>query len=218
MKSILGVDESGRGPVVGPLIIVGLLFGDSDQEKLKKIKVRDSKLLTAKQREKLFDKILKIARQSKIMVISPHEIDMAVDGHEGMNLNWLEARKAAEIIDQLRPDEVVIDCPSPNIKAWVSYLEKRLKHKTKIVAEHKADVKYPVVSAASIIAKVTRDKEVAKIQEMIDEPIGSGYPSDPTTVEFLKRNYAKHRNIFRKSWVTYKLAEEGKKQRKLDEF
>jgi ribonuclease HII len=87
-----------------------------------------------------------------------------------------------------------------------------------VIAEHKADVKYPAVSAASILAKVTRDRAIQKIQEGVPEPIGSGYPSDPVTVEFLKNNFKKYRDIFRKSWMTYQVLHKEKGQRKLNEF
>ncbi|MFH1510351.1 MAG: ribonuclease HII, partial [Candidatus Woesearchaeota archaeon] len=146
------------------------------------------------------------------------EIDNAVNGKDGLNLNWLEARKAAEIINELKPEKVFIDCPSNNTERFKQYLAKLLKKETEIVAEHKADEKYPAVSAASILAKVTRDAEIKKIQATINEPIGSGYPSDPVTCEFLKKNHKKYSNIFRKSWMSYCNVVEQKLQKRLDEF
>ncbi|GAI86248.1 unnamed protein product, partial [marine sediment metagenome] len=137
----------------------------------------------------------------------------------GLNLNWLEAIKTAEIINILNPNKAILDCPSPNIKAYTDYLTKHIKNKDiEIIAEHKADVKYVIVGAASIIAKVIRDKEIRLIQEKIDEPIGSGYPADPITKEFLKKNYNKYPDIFRKSWASFKVVIEQKKQKKLTQF
>jgi len=215
---VLGVEEAGRGPVIGPLVVVGLLVDEDDEEKLRALGAKDSKMLTPKQREGLFDKILKIAKQKKIFIITPAEIDRAVNGEGGLNLNWLEAQKTIQMIDELKPDKVIIDCPSNNIKAYNSYIESRTTHKCEIVAEHKADVNYPIVSAASIIAKVTRDREIAKIQQKIKEPIGSGYPADPITAEFLKKHHKKYPEIFRKSWQSYISQIQEKKQKKLGDF
>ncbi|MFH0979022.1 MAG: ribonuclease HII [Candidatus Woesearchaeota archaeon] len=218
MALTLGIEEAGRGPVIGPLVVVGLLVDSKDEQRLKNIGAKDSKMLTPRQREGLYETILKISKSRKIFIISPKEIDDAVNGKEGLNLNWLEAQKAVEAIDELKPNEVQIDCPSNNIKAFVSYIESRTLHKCKIVAEHKADAKYPVVSAASIIAKVTRDREIKKIEEMIGQRIGSGYPADPVTQEFLKQDHRKNPEIYRKSWATYKDMVNTKKQKKLGEF
>lgn len=219
MPLILGIDEAGRGPVVGPLVIAGALISDSSQNKLVRLRLKDSKLLTQVQREKAFDKITKVLEGHQILVIDPAEIDRAVNGHDGLNLNWLEAQKTVEIIDKFGPDIVYIDCPSTNVGRYKDYvLGKIQKKNAKLVAEHKADTKYPIVSAASILAKVTRDREIEKMQQNVADPIGSGYPSDPVTVEFLKKNYAKYPRLFRKSWRTYQSLGKGKKQRKLDEF
>ncbi len=216
---VLGIDEAGRGPCIGPLVICAVLIDEKELDKLTRLKLKDSKLLTPKRRAEFFGKLKKVIKKYKVIVVPPQEIDKAVQGHDGLNLNWLEARKSAELINALKPDRVMLDCPSPNIKAYTSYLKKYLSNKDVIVkAEHKADLKYVIVSAASIIAKVIRDKEIKKIQEKIKESIGSGYPADPITQEFLKKNYKKYSNIFRHSWSCYKAIAEKKKQRKLGEF
>jgi len=115
-RLILGIDESGKGPVIGPLIIVGYMIKESDLNKLKTLGVKDSKLLTHKQREKMVDKIKELAEDYKIITIQPREIDEAVESKDkNMNLNWLEAKKQADIINELDPDVAYIDCPSPII-------------------------------------------------------------------------------------------------------
>src|SRR3989338_9677386 len=158
----------------------GILIEEKEEEKLRKIEVKDSKLLTPKQRENLFGKIKKIVKDYKIIVISPEEIDKAVNGHDGLNLNRLEARKSAEIINELSPEKAIIDTPSNNIETYKKYLIKFVKNKNAdFVLEHKADFKYPTVSAASILAKVTRDKEIKKIKNKIKHDFGSGYMTDP---------------------------------------
>ncbi len=217
MTTILGIDESGRGPVIGPLVIVGLMIDEDSEKELIKINVKDSKMLTPKQREALYEKIVKIAKDYKIMIITPNEIDLAVHGEDGDNLNWLEAQRSADLINDLRPDKVILDCPSPNKKAYVDYIKERLEIEPEIVAEHKADAKYLVVSAASIIAKVTRDKEIQRIKDEFDVDFGSGYPADPKTKKFIEENYNKY-PFFRKSWYTYKQAVKKQHQRSLDKF
>ena len=167
MTLVAGIDEAGRGPIVGPLIIAGILINEEDSAKLKTIGTKDSKLLTHKKRIALAKQILKIIKNQKIILVQPNEIDNAVQGHDGLNLNWLEARKTAEIINHLRPDKAIIDCPSPNIKAYSNYLKKFINNQNiEIIVEHKAE-KYEPVAAASIIAKVAREDEVEKIEKKI---------------------------------------------------
>ena len=120
-----------------------------------------------------------------------------------------------KIINKLKPDKAILDAPSNNIEAYADYVKNKVK--CEILAEHKADANYPVVGAASILAKVTRDREIEKIKEKVGKDIGSGYPSDPITQEFLKKNWNKY-DFFRKSWETYKKIAKEKNQSKLGDF
>ena len=190
---------------------------EKDIIKLENIGVTDSKLLSEKQRELISEEIKKIA-DYKIIKVEPWEIDEAVEGKDGLNLNWLEARKIAEIINELNPDIAYIDCPSPNIKSYSDYLSKLLKKPIKLVVEHKSDFKYTVVGAASILAKVIREEEIKKIEEKIGESVGTGYPSNPICQEFLKRNWDKYPNIFRKSWISWKNHKIAKEQKRIEDF
>ncbi len=219
MVLICGVEEAGRGPVIGPLVVCGVLVDEKDEWRLKRIGVKDSKLLSAKKREELFPKILKIAKDYKILITPTQQIDAALVSEE-LNLNRLEAQKMAEAINALQPDKSIIDCPSNNIPQFVTYLMTHLKDKeiSKIVAEHKADARYLIVAAASILAKVTRDREIEKIKEKIGINFGSGYPADPRTVKFLKENWDKYPSIFRKQWISYKKVVEANGQKSLGEF
>ncbi len=218
MATVLGIDEAGRGPVIGPLVICGVLMDEQEVDKLVKEKVRDSKLLTPKQREAIFSKLKKIMKKHKLIHIQPEEIDEAVEGKNGLNLNWLEADKTILIINELNPDTAIIDCPSNNVKAYTEYLRERIKNKKiKLIVEHKADAHYPVASAASICAKVTRDEEISKLEKKYGK-VGSGYPADPITQKFLKENWATHPEIFRHSWESYKRMHTIKDQKKLGEF
>lgn len=218
MKLICGIDEAGRGAVIGPLVIAGVVIDENDEGKLREIDVKDSKLLTRKQREELFGKIVSIAKRYHIEIIHPEEIDEAVKGTDNLNLNWLEGNHSAGIINYLEPEKVIVDCPTPNVSAYRDYLGRIVKKDVEIIAEHKADFNYPVVSAASIIAKVTRDNEIDRIKKEIGIDFGSGYPSDPLTVEFLEKNFKRFPEIFRKSWMTFRNVAERKVQKRLGEY
>ena len=217
MVTILGVDDAGRGPVIGPLVMGGVLIDKDKEELLRDIGAKDSKMLTSFQREDLYEGIIKIAKSFKVILYSPQQVDDAVARH---NLNWLEADATIQMINEFKPDIAFLDCPSNNIKAYSSYIEKKVMKEVAIQAEHKADALYPVVSAASIIAKVTRDREIEKLKKEFGVDFGSGYPSDPRTVLFLEKNYRekKYQEIIRKSWASVKDLEERRNQKKLGEF
>ncbi len=205
--SILGIDEAGRGPVIGPLVIAGVLI--PGEKALEGIPVKDSKLLTPKRREELAAEIRKHTKVF-VRILQPKDIDRALKSPD-TNLNWLEADNAASIADEARANILYMDCPSTNIARFTDYLQRKIKAKANIVAEHKADATYPVVSAASIIAKVTRDGEIEKIKRKYGIEFGSGYPSDPLTQEFLRKHFRDY-PIFRTSWASYLAAAETTKQ------
>lgn len=212
--TILGVDEAGRGPIIGPLCIAAAMVKESDLPILEKLQPKDSKLLKNHQIHRLATQIKQVVKY-KVIQIQPAEIDAVVDSDD-TNLNWLEADKTAELLNSLKPKKAILDCPSPNIAAYKNYLKHRLKHNIEIIAEHKAE-KYAIVAAASIIAKSEREKAVEELKKKYGN-IGSGYPSDPTTKEFLKNHWKQHAGIFRRSWITYKRLVEKEKNKTLSEF
>ena len=163
MSLVVGVDESGRGPLIGPLVMCGAVVDDSDIARLKEIGVKDSKLLTPRKREELFEPIKKIVKDYIVLIVEPKEIDEAVNS-ETTNLNQLEAIKTAMILNALKFDKAIVDCPSNNIPAYKEFLEKFLKEKINLVLEHNAEKNIPV-AAASIIAKVTRDRAIEQLQK-----------------------------------------------------
>lgn len=204
---LLGIDDAGRGPILGPMYLAGVLIKKEDEKTLKELGAKDSKLLQHNQRIKLAEEIRKISK-FRIEESSPEEIDKAVNS---INLNTLEAKKAAEIINKLNNKKdkvtVIVDCPSVNTAKWKKKLISFIEHKEnlEIRCEHKADFNYPVVGAASILAKVAREEAVSKIKKQFGN-IGSGYPSDPVTIEFIKskgKDLAKT-GIVRTSWATWK--------------
>ncbi|MBW2995461.1 ribonuclease HII [Candidatus Woesearchaeota archaeon] len=214
-----GIDEAGKGPCIGPLVVCGVSINQEKFLELKLLELKDSKKLTPLKRTMLAEKIKKIADKMEIIEIQPSEIDSAVDS-QNSNLNLLEAQKISEIINKLKANEVILDCPSPNKKQFVRDVQKNLTKETKIIAEHKADENYPIVSAASIIAKVTRDREIEKLKQQYDVDFGSGYMSDEITQEFLKKNWENSRfaPIIRKSWESWKKLKRNKFQMKLSKW
>ena len=217
MALVCGVDEAGRGPLLGPLVIAGVVADEKNLDRLKSLGVKDSKLLTPKRREELFEQVKSIVESYEIIIVPPQEIDDALNS-ESLNLNWLEAIKTAMIINKLNAKKAYIDSPSTNLKAYADYMRIYVKDKdVNLICEHKADVKYVVVSAASILAKVTRDREIEKLKEKYGD-LGSGYPSDPVTKEFLKNNWNKHPEIFRKTWSSYKVYSGKEKNSSLSSF
>ncbi len=196
-----GVDEAGRGPVMGPLV-VGAVYVEDD-EALRELDVKDSKKLTPKRREALYDQIISVAEGYSIVTLSAEEIDAR---RAKMSLNMVEMELFAEAVSRMPVTRVYVDCPDPNEEKFGNMLSVRLNN-TAVTARHKADDTYPVVSAASILAKVTRDRLIAEISEEFGENIGSGYPSDPVTIAFIEKHLKekgctpKHT---RNSWDTVK--------------
>jgi len=214
MPTICGIDEAGRGPIIGPLYIAGVVIDEGQEIVLQKMGVKDSKLLTPKQRERLFQMVIDTVKSHKIIRVPTEEIDDAVEGVGGINLNWLEANKAGELINALKPDTTVIDCPSPNLKAYSAYVEKQLTSKSKLICAHHADTDYVVVGAASILAKVSRDREIEQLRKTIGVDFGSGYITDPKTKAFVESYWDKYPEIMRHSWKTFKKAS----QQSLDKY
>ena len=216
MGNVCGIDESGRGPVIGPMVIAGVVVTEDKLDELKNLGVKDSKLLSARKREYLFDKITEKADKYEIIIVYPKEIDETLR-HPSLNLNILEKLRIADIINKLKPDKAIIDCPSPNANAFKMQLKAELSYKPELIVEHKADTNYVIVGAASVLAKVTRDREINNIKKKIGIYFGSGYATDPKTQEFLKNNHDKH-DIFRKEWSPYRRVDSLKRQKKLEDF
>ena len=226
MEYYAGLDEAGRGPVVGSMIIAITLLEKKTIEELKEKNVKDSKQILPKKREMLKKIIEEKAEYYNFIEFKPKDIDEALNS-KSMNLNSLEAKGTAILIKKMIEDlikknkknvikkikRITIDLPSNNEKKYYETIKNFLDEKTKIILkennikihlEHKADEKYIEVSAASIIAKVTRDKKILEIKNKIKKDIGSGYPSDPKTIAFLKKHEEEEKKYFRKTWMSYK--------------
>ncbi len=217
----LGIDDAGRGPVIGPMVLAGCLIDDKTATKFKKLGVKDSKQVTQKRRELLEQKIKQDAETFEVVVIYPIEIEEK--NKKKVNLNELEAIACARIINKINKGfsklKVVVDCPSPSISKWQDLLKTKIENLSnlEISCEHKADQNNVSVSAASILAKCVREKEMTKLKEKYGSGIGSGYSSDPLTCRFLEKHAHKYKDegIFRKTWDTWKRASAALSQRKL---
>jgi len=196
---ILGIDEAGRGPVIGPLVICGVLIRQACLAELIKKGVRDSKSLVSSRRLKLKKEIELLAQDYELIIISPQQIDK-----KGMN--DLELESTITLIRKFHPHRVYVDAPTRNCNSYKEKIRAFLSPETKIelVVENFADQNYPVVGAASILAKVERDRRISKLKKRYG-PLGSGYPSDHQTINFLREYLRQHKRfppIVRKRWKT----------------
>jgi len=198
---ICGVDEAGRGPVLGPLVVAAVML--QSDEPLRGLGVRDSKALTRKRRDELALRIREVA-EVEVVVIEAERID----SYRGQgSLNDLEAEAFASAIERLRPDEAYLDAADVVAERFALTVGSHLSFRPRMVCEHKADSKYPVVSAASIVAKSARDGAMDRLEAEFGVPIGSGYPSDEVTVGFLQKWINEKKDLpphTRRSWRTAK--------------
>ena len=200
---IAGVDDAGRGPIIGPLVIAGVLLDEKDLPRLMDLGVKDSKRLSPRRREELAAEIRELALKYHVAMLSPTEIDRVVEtGKKLHKLNRLEAQTMAKVITILKPDVAYVDASDVLADRFKQHIAENLTFKVKIISEHKADAKYPIVSAASIIAKVERDGALSALQEKYGN-MGCGYATDPNTIKFLEnwiRKFGSYPDFVRKSW------------------
>jgi len=203
-REVAGLDEAGRGPVLGPMVLCGVVMREGDLSFLLESGVRDSKLLTPSRREKLAPLIKARALRFRLLELQPREIDEALE--KGVNLNELEARGFARLLNELRPERAYLDSPDPNPDLFRRRLLRYLEVEPELVVENSADRKYRVVGAASILAKVRRDERLRELRERYGE-LGSGYSHDPLTLRFLRQWLEDHGDLppfARRSWETSK--------------
>lgn len=194
---VCGVDDAGRGSLLGPLVIAGVSVQKKRVKELSSLGVKDSKKLTPTQRENLYKKIIEFADSYYVAKLYPNLIDRSVSKHR---LNYLEARCMGRVISKLNPEVSYVDACDVNPQRFGREISK-IYNKGKIKSYHHADSRFAIVSAASIIAKVTRDRSIARLQKQYD--IGSGYPSDHKTIDFISGWILQGKEIpsfVRKSW------------------
>jgi ribonuclease HII len=210
----LGIDEAGRGCVIGPMMFGAVLIDDAGEATLREIGVKDSKLLTPSQREALAPRIRAIAAHSEVVSVPPGELDCR-------SLGEITVTTIVEIARRVRPRVLVLDAPVPSrrIAAWVeSFRHREGLEGVEIIAENRADVNHPVCGAASILAKTVRDAAIAELQASDPRPIGSGYPGDPATIAWLTshaRSDAGFPPSVRRKWETVRRLVAGAAQPRL---
>ena len=209
---ILGIDEAGRGPVMGPMVYACAYWKEEyDKDIRKKFKFNDSKALRAEEREKMFENIKSHPNiiRYELIILPPDYISKEMLKREKVSLNQISQDSAKKLIKMAMDKKanirkIFVDAVGP-AESYEILLKKSLPDDTiQVKVEPKADATYECVSAASIVAKVTRDSIIETL-EKTDKECGSGYPSDPKTKEWLKNNYD---NVFgfgrevRFSWKT----------------
>jgi ribonuclease HII len=218
MGFLLGIDEAGKGPVIGPLVIAGCLIEDKYGQNLSEMGIKDSKELSPKKREELYVRIKDISSDFLCLIVTPQQLNSEMDI---LNLNQIELARAAKIINAFskKNPKVVIDAFEANTDRFTRKVRVLLENKgLEIISENKADKNHPVVGAASILAKVTRDREIEKLHKIYG-CFGSGYPADPKTKEFLKMLDEKEfPKIVRMKWSTAQKIIESRKQKGLTHF
>ena len=214
MEWTAGIDDAGRGPIIGPLVIGGVALPRNRIRDLVDLGVKDSKLLTPNTRTRLAESIRGLVSRMCLREIQPKEIDdVVLHGRKLRKLNFLEAKVMADVINELRTAEVYVDASDVNEKRYGEdirgFLNEDLKS-IRIISEHHADRNYPQVSAASIIAKVHRDSVIHQLHAEYGD-FGSGYITDQKTMDFLRRYRQSHDSyppIVRLSWKTAKEIED----------
>jgi len=202
-RLVLGIDEAGRGPVIGPLIFCGYLVQESEIKKLKKLGVRDSKELSIEKMLNISGELEKIARSVLYIEVEPGIID-------NKNLNKLTFEKFVELINSTDADAVYFDAPVPArfVGKYILQLKRAVNRDIEIIGDIKGDKKFPCVSAASICAKVRREERIAELKKIFGD-FGSGYPGDAKTRDFLRQSCmnGNYPAIVRKKWQTLKKIE-----------
>jgi len=202
---VCGVDDAGRGPVIGPLVVAGIRIEEEKLDQLRSLGVKDSKKLSPEARLKLSIEIPEIVDEYHIVELEAAHLDRVVNhSPKFQRLNLLEARAMAEVIEKLKPHLVYVDASDTRPERFKNNILENLSFKPKVISEHHADEKYPSVSAASILAKVRRDSRIEELRKEYGN-IGSGYAHDPITVKFLSEYYLMNQDfppIVRRSWKT----------------
>jgi len=184
---LCGIDEAGRGAIIGPLVVAGVVFKREAVEGLLELGVKDSKALTPAKRSELAAEITDRAVRVTTLELSPGDIDQVVtNGRRNRKLNYAEAGVMARVIDHLDPDTAYVDACDVNEDKYSSMIFGFMKRHAKVISFHHADRTNVLVSAASIIAKVSRDQRISRLQDIHGE-FGSGYPSDRKTLRFLNK-------------------------------
>lgn len=217
---VCGVDEAGRGPVIGPLVVASFSISEDKLNQIESLEVKDSKKLSAKRRKELFSELINLSGNYFFRILNPTFLN---DEMKKYTLNEIELHAFKDAIIGLKVPIIRAICDSCDVDT--NRFSRNLKESLgdefsscDVVASHKAEDKYPIVAAASILAKVKRDEIIKKIEEDAGVSFGSGYPSDPKTISFLEDYYKFHNrfpDFVRTEWKTLANIKSSVSQRKL---
>jgi len=199
---LLGADEAGKGPVIGSMFVAGLVVEEERLFDLAGFGVRDSKQLAPAKREILAKKIGRVAADQYILEISPQVID---ELRHVMTMNEIMVRSFAQVVQRLHADRAILDAADVDAGRFAQRVRAASETSMQLIAEHKADEHHLVVSAASILAKARRDASMRELEASLNCKIGSGYPHDSDTIDFLTRYVRENRDLppcARHSWAT----------------
>lgn len=217
---VLGIDEAGRGPVIGSMFIGGFVTDEEDLDRLEDLGVKDSKKLSDSRREKIRKDLGEIGG-SIVEEFTASSIDGMM---EGMTINRIEIKGFARVIDQADPDKVVMDLPEPDAEEFIDKIKKSMNSDStdiEFTAEHGADDSFPVVSAASIVAKSARESHVEELHSKYGYDFASGYPHDKPTINFLERYLDQEGELppeTRRSWSTAERLVDQHQQNSISDF
>lgn len=217
---VLGIDEAGRGPVIGSMFVGGFMADEEGIDAVEKLGAKDSKKLSDKKRNRIESK-LEEHGEKFLKEITASEID---ELREVMSLNQIEIQGFVDVIKQAEPDKVFLDLPEPNPERFIRKIKAELPDRIQdidFVAEHGADDTYPIVSAASIVAKTAREKHVERLHKKYGYDFKSGYPHDEPTIEFLEKFLEEKGELpeeTRLSWSTAQRILKESSQQDLDSF
>ncbi|EGQ43366.1 MAG: ribonuclease H, archaeal HII subfamily [Candidatus Nanosalina sp. J07AB43] len=217
---VLGIDEAGRGPVIGSMFIGGFVTDEKDLGRLEDIGVKDSKKLSDNKRDRIRDN-LGSAGDSIVEEFTASSIDSMM---ESMTINQIEIKGFARVIDQTDPDKVIMDLPEPDAEEFIGKIKKSMNSDNtdmEFKAEHGADDSFPVVSAASIVAKSARESHVEGLHSKYGYDFASGYPHDKPTITFLERYLDQEGDLppeTRRSWSTAERIIDQHQQNSISDF
>jgi ribonuclease HII len=214
---LLGLDEAGRGSVLGPLVVGAFCCTEDELPSVVAAGARDSKLLAPERRSEVYRRLAAVGERRSIS-LPPRAIDRYVAGGR---LNELELVTFARLARRLRPATVFVDACDPNAERFGERLAAAIGSELRVVSRHHADRDYPIVGAASIVAKVRRDAALRALRRAIPEELGSGYPSDPATRACVER-HARDGGVvpswMRRSWETVQRVKRARPARTLDSY
>jgi len=198
----IGVDEAGKGPVLGPMVAAAVRRTDTELPD----GMVDSKRLSASSRESLAAELRATAGiELAVGTVEPREID-----DPETDMNGLTVAAQVRALNQIAGDgdRIIADAGDVSESRFARRVAEGVTADgiaVDVTAEHGADDSYALVAAASIVAKVERDRRMDQIDEQYDQPVGSGYPSDQTTRAFLTQHVETHGELpdcARRSWST----------------